>query len=218
MHRTLLAAITLATTAAPATAQIGRPAAVVQEPKTWMSFSVGVMNLTDVHDGSTNSDWQFGNAVLYRISFEMPIQNQSTIGISGAFARVPLVYVPLDGIGNAGCPGSCDADATVTQLLATFHAGRSAMGFHQVIDLSLGATVYSGLRARESGERLPPMQLEADLTGGIGYGFGYTISPDMQITLVQEGFLTVHQRTNVAGNENTIGRQFVLRLGTRFGF
>ena len=183
-----------------------------------MSFSVGVMDLSDVHDGSTNSEWQFGNAVQYRISLEMPIQNQSTIGISGAFARVPLVYVALDGIGAIGCPGSCDADATVTQLLATFHAGRSAFGFHQIIDLSLGATGYSSFRARQSGERLAPMQLDADLTGGIGYGFGYTFSPDMQITLVQDGFLTVHQRTNVAGNENTIGRQFVLRLGTRFGF
>lgn len=217
MHRTLLAAITLVAFAASATAQIVRPSAIT-EPKTWMSFSVGVMDLSDVHDGSTNCDWQFGNAVQYRVSLEMPIQNQSTIGITGAFARAPLVYVPLDGIGNLGCPGTCDADATVTQLLATFHAGRSAIGFHQIIDISLGATGYSGFRARQSGERLPPMQLDADLTGGIGYGFGYTFSPDMQIALVQDGFLTVHQRTNVAGNENTIGRQFVLRLGTRFGF
>ena len=183
-----------------------------------MSFSVGVMDMSAVHDGSTNSDWQFGNSVQYRISLEMPIQFQSTIGISGSFARVPLTYVPLDGIGTTGCPGSCDADATVTQLLATFHAGGGAIGFHQILDLSLGATGYSGFRARLSGERLAPMQLDADITGGIGYGFGYTLSPDMQITLVQEGFLSVHQRTGVAGNEDTIGRQFVLRLGTRFGF
>ena len=217
MNGIVLAAIILTASASELRAQIVRPPAV-PAAKTWMSFSVGVMNLSDVHDGSTNSEWQFGNAVQYRVSLEMPIENQSTIGISGAFARVPLVYVPLDGIGNIGCPGSCDADATVTQLLATFHAGRSAFGFHQIIDLSLGATGYSGFRARASGERLAPLQLDADLTGGIGYGFGYTFSPDMQITLVQDGFLTVHQRTNVAGNENTIGRQFVLRLGTRFGF
>ena len=57
-----------------------------------------------------------------------------------------------------------------------------------------------------------------DLSGGVGYGFGYAFSPDMQITLVQEGFLSVHQRTGVAGGESTLGRQFILRLGTRFGF
>ncbi|HKW11963.1 MAG TPA: hypothetical protein VJO33_16375 [Gemmatimonadaceae bacterium] len=218
MHRATVVALAIACVGADARAQIIRPAARVPEPKTWMSFSVGVMDMSAVHDGSTNSDWEFGNAVQYRISLEMPIQFQSTIGISGSFARVPLTYVPLDGIGTIGCAGSCDADATVTQLLATFHAGRSVIGFHQVLDLSLGATGYSGFRARISGERLRPMQLDADLTGGIGYGFGYTFSPDMQITLVQEGFLTVHQRTGVAGNEDTIGRQFVLRLGTRFGF
>jgi hypothetical protein len=218
MHRGVLALLATVILGTEARAQVGRPRPREPEPKTWMSLSVGVMDLSDVHDGSTNSDWQFGNAVQYRVSLELPIQNQSTIGISGAFARVPLTYVPLDGIGTVGCSFSCDADATVTQLMATFHAGRSTLGFHQIVDISLGATGYSSFRARVSGEKLAPRELDADLAGGIGYGFGYTFSPDMQITLVQEGFLTVHQRTGVAGNENTLGRQFVLRLGTRFGF
>jgi hypothetical protein len=217
MHQLILAAIALSMAPMVGRAQIGRRPARAPEPKTWLSVSVGVMELSDVRDGSTNSDWLFGNSVQYRVSLELPIQNQSTFGISGAFARVPLTYEPL-GLISPTCSPSCDADATVTQLMATFHAGRSAIGFHQIIDLSLGAIGYSGFRARASGERLPPRQLDADLAGGIGYGFGYTFSPDMQITLVQEGFLSVHQRTGVAGGENTIGRQFVLRLGTRFGF
>jgi hypothetical protein len=218
MHRTALALAASIVLPSAVQAQVGRRPPQVHEPKTWMSFSVGVMDLSAVHDGSTNSDWEFGNAVQYRISLEVPVQNQSTFGISGSFARVPLTYVPLDGIGTVACSFSCDADATVTQLMATFHAGRGTIGFHQIIDLSLGATGYSGFRARSSGARLAPRQLDADLTGGIGYGFGYSFSPDMQITLVQEGFLSVHQRTGVAGGENTLGRQFVLRLGTRFGF
>jgi hypothetical protein len=102
--------------------------------------------------------------------------------------------------------------------MATFHAGGSTVGFHQIIDLSLGAIGYSAFRARTSGAKLPPTQLDPDLAASIGYGFGYTLTPDMQITLVQEGLLTVHQRTGLSGGENTIGRQFVLRLGTRFGF
>jgi hypothetical protein len=217
MHRVAFGVAALLLTSSEARAQIGRPVARVPEPKTWMSFSAGVMDLSGVHDGSTNSTWDFGNAVQYRISLEFPMQNQSTFGISGSFARVPLRYTPIGGFGTFACSGGCDADATVTQLLAIFHAGRGSIGFHQIIDLSLGATGYSGFRAR-SGEQLPPLQLDADLAGGIGYGFGYSFSPDMQITLVQEGFLSVHQRTNVAGNEDAIGRQFVLRLGTRFGF
>jgi hypothetical protein len=199
-------------------AQIIRQPTRAPAPKAWASLSVGLMDVSWVHDGSTESDWRFGNTVAYRISLEMPIQNQSTIGISGSFARAPLTYVPLGVVAPAGCPNSCDADATVTQLVATFHAGRNAIGFQQLIDISLGATGYSSFRARSTGVKLPPTQLDADLLAGIGYGFGYAFSPDMQITLVQEGFLSVHQRTGLAGDENTLGRQFVLRFGTRFGF
>lgn len=153
----LVASIVLASTAH---AQIGR---VQPRPKslTWVSASVGVMELSDIQDGSTNSEWLFGNTVQYRLSLELPIENQSTFGISGAFARVPLRYQSL-GIVNPGCSFSCDADATVTQLMATFHAGRTALGFHQIIDISLGAVGYSGFRARASGERLPPRQLDPD--------------------------------------------------------
>src|SRR6185369_8156593 len=107
-------------------AQIGR-APVRPRSLTWVSASVGIMELSDVADGSTNSDWHFGNTVQYRLSVELPIENQSTFGISGAFARVPLTRQPL-GFINPAC--LCDADATVTQLMATFHAGRTALGFH----------------------------------------------------------------------------------------
>ena len=216
MCRPSIALIASVVLTSAAQAQIGRPP---PRPRslTWVSASVGVMELSDVADGSTNSEWLFGNTVQYRLSVELPIENQSSLGISGAFARAPLRYAPLDVV-NPGCSFTCDADATVTQLMVTFHAGRSALGFHQIIDISLGAIGYSGFRARASGERLEPRQLDADLAGGIGYGFGYALSPDMQITLVQEGFLSVHQRTGLDNGANTIGRQFVLRLGTRFGF
>lgn len=217
MRRGALAVVLTVVFGVSAHAQIRqRPRAPV--PRAWTSLSVGIMDLSWVHDGSTESDWRFGNAVSYRISLEMPIQNQSTIGISGSFARAPLTYVPLGVFQPVGCVDACDADATVTQLVATFHAGGNAIGFHQVIDLSLGATGYSAFRARSSGAPLPPSKLDPDLLAGIGYGFGYSFAPDMQVTLVQEGFLSVHQRTGLAGDEDSLGRQFILRLGARFGF
>lgn len=217
MYRVTIAIIASVICATTATAQIGRQPPRAPQPSGWLSMSVGVMEISDVHDGSTNSDWFFGNAVQYRLSYEIPVQNQSTFGITGSFARVPLTYESLAPI-FVGCASPCDADATITQLMATFHAGHNAPGFHQIIDLSLGAIGYSSFRARASGEQLPPRALDADLAAGIGYGFGYTFAPDMQVTLVQEGFLSLHQRTGVTGGEDTIGRQFVLRLGTRFGF
>ena len=176
------------------------------------------MQLSDVLDGTTESQWLFGNTVQYRVSLETPLQFGTTIGLTGAFARVPLTYRSLSGIGPSGCTTVCDADATVTQVAATLHAGGGGiLGFHQVIDIAIGATGYSGFRARSSGARLPPTKLDADFIASLGYGFGYSLSPDMHITLVQEGAITMHQRTGVAAGENTLGRQYVTRLGVRFG-
>jgi hypothetical protein len=183
-----------------------------------MGLAVGLMQLSDVQDGSTGSDWLFGNAVQYRFSLETPIQLGTTIGVTGAFARVPVTYRTNSVGGASGCGFACDADATVTELAATLHAGGgNVIGFHQVIDISIGAIGYSGFRARTSGARLPPTKLDADFLASLGYGFGYAISPDMQITLVQEGSITLHQRTGVAAGENTMGRQYITRLGVRFG-
>ena len=197
-------------------AQIRRPERPPQR-SAWLGLSIGVMQLSDVLDGTTSSQWLFGNAVQYRVSLETPVQYGTTLGIVGAFARVPLGYRSLDGTGPSGCVTSCDADATVTQLAATLHAGGGGIGFHQVIELSIGATGYSAFRARGSGQRLAPTKLDADLIASLGYGFGYSISPDMHVTLVQEGGVTLHQRTGVAAGENTLGRQYITRLGVRFG-
>jgi hypothetical protein len=203
--------------AASASAQIIRQPQRAPQPSGWTSVSVGILYPLTVHDGTTASEWQFGNAVQYRVSVEMPLQNQATLGISGAFARVPLTYVPLSGNLSTSCFSSCDADATVTQLYAIFHAGGSPIGFHQVLDLAVGATGYSSFRERRTGEKLAPTKLDADFSLAFGYGFGYTLAPGMEINLVSEGSLTVHQRTGVAGGEDTLGRLIVLRLGMRFG-
>jgi hypothetical protein len=197
--------------------QISRQPQRPKEKTAWTSLSIGFMQLSDVADGRTNSEWRFGNAVQYRVSLEKSIQNQSTIGLSGGFARVPLTYRTVTGTGPIGCTLSCDADATVTQLVATFHAGGGAIGFHQVIDIAAGATGYSSFRARQSGAKLPPNTLDADLTLALGYGFGFSLAPDMQVNLVQEAALTLHQRTGLPGGENTLGRQYITRIGVRFG-
>lgn len=216
--RLLTPAIAVALLSSSAGAQIIRAPQQPRERTAWTSLSFGFMQLDDVVDGTTGSQWLFGSTVQYRATIEKTVQRGSTIGMSGSFARVPLTYVPLTGVAPVECDPSCDADATVTQLFATFHAGAGGIiGFHQVIDLGVGATGYSSFRARNAGTKLPPTTLDADLTISIGYGFGYSLSPDMQVDLVQEYVLSMHQRTGLAGGEGTLGRHYTTRLGVRFG-
>ena len=219
MRANLLALIATSVLAARAEGQIIRNPPRVPEPRGWVSLGVGLLQPWRVRDGTTDSQWEFGNAVQYRVSLEAPMQYQTMLGLAVGFARVPLTYVPLQLISTSSCGASCDADATVTQLLATFHAGggRSTIGLFQVIELGAGATLYSGFRQRATGDRLPPTTVDPDFTIGIGYGFGYTISPEMQVTLVQDFALTLHQRENLTGGDNTLSQQYVTRVGLRMG-
>src|SRR2546423_15610338 len=119
MHRVAVVLLASVFVGTEARAQIGRRPPPTPEPKAWMSLSVGVMEISDVHDGSTQSDWRFGNAGQDRVSLEMAIQNQSTIGITGSFARVPPPYTP--GGLTVGGSFSFDADAPGAQLMVAFH-------------------------------------------------------------------------------------------------
>jgi len=197
-------------------AQIVRPPAAFTEPIAWAGFSLGFLQLPSVRDGSTGATWRFGDALQYRVSLEKAIQNQSSIGLTATFARVPLTYVPFSGIAS-GCISSCDADANVTQVQGVFHAGGSSIGFHQILEISAGVTAYSNFRARQSGTRLPPNDPDFDLAFALGGGFGYTVSPNVQLNLVQDLALSVHQRTGLSGGERSLWYHYTTRLGARFG-
>jgi hypothetical protein len=197
-------------------AQIIRQPTRVAEPASWMGFSVGFFQPQAVLDGTTGSAWQFGDALQYRVALEKSIQNQSAVGLTATFARIGMTYASLGNLSGV-CAGSCDADANVTQLLATFHAGGSVIGFHQVIDLAAGATGYYNFRERTTGQRLAPKNVDLDFAMSIGYGFGYTFSPTTQFELVQDFGLGMHQREGLSGQDRTIGYQYTTRLGVRFG-
>ena len=106
------------------------------EPAYWVSGGVGAFNGQAVHDGATQSTWDFGQRTSwqYRASIEKAIQNQSSIGIVGTFVHVPITY--SDNIANtlAECPtsgcssaqnrcGRCAAHIDMIGLAALFHAG-----------------------------------------------------------------------------------------------
>lgn len=196
---------------ARADAQFGRQQAA-WSPQWWTSVGLGMFQSQPVDDGSTSSSWDFGSTVQWRATLERELDRGSAIGLAMTFARAPLTYASSSSLANS-C-ASCDADANITQVLATFHAGGARAGFHQVIELGLGATIYSGFRARSDGHALAPGS-DADPAFAIGYGFGYGVGENTEVEAVQEVAASMHQSTGLAAGTNTVIRSYTTRLGVR---
>jgi hypothetical protein len=210
MTRIITGVIALLVSAAPLVdAQIIQPV-YRSRPVAWTSLSVGWFQQGNVC-AQADTCWDFGGAPQFRATLELPVGNAATFGVAGTMARVPLIYSSSNVLVGA-CSG-CDANANVTQLLANFRMGGAAgAGFHQVIDLSAGPTFYSNFRTTD-GERLGAVGTVTDLSFGLGYGFGYSLSARTQVVLVQEWMLVLHER-QPGSSENTT-TQSNIRVGGR---
>jgi hypothetical protein len=182
-------------------------------PSSWISFSIGAFSAGDVSDGRSNSTWDFGNntSMQYRASIEKALQGSSGIGLVGTYVRAPIAYY-----GGLDCTG-CSAHINLYSVMATFHAG-GGIGFHQVIDASIGSHVSSGIRRDSDDAQLDPQTSNSDFGFTVGYGFGYGLSRGFQITLVQDFGLAVHERTGLSAGDNNSLRMQATRLGVRIGF
>lgn len=198
--------------ALPAGAQIvRRPQSMYfQEPAAWVSFGAALMQGWSVRDGTTNSVWDFGSGTQYAASLEKALSGGATLGIRGATMRAPLRYTSLASGGL-----STDADANVSQLFAVLHVA-SGREFHTVLELSVGATMYSNFRARGTDTKLAP-DSETDFTFGFGYGIGYNFSPTFAIDVVQDLSTAVHQKTGLSAGDDASLRINSTRLVARFG-
>lgn len=178
-------------------------------PIAWTSLGVGWLQLGGLVDGESQAAWDFGSAPQFRASLEMPIGRGASIGGMATTARVPLRYD--GGLGVNSCSG-CDADANVSQFMGTLHVGGTS-GFHQVIDINVGTTVFSNFRTTD-GTKLGGKAV-TDWTFGIGYGFGYALNERTSIMVVQDYGLVIHKRQ--AGITNNTAQQSALRIGARLG-
>ena len=182
-------------------------------PIAWTSLSVGWFQQDDICGADTGACWYFGGAPQFRGTLELPLgrTGEAAVGVAASTARVPLTY--SGSLVLPGSCGTCDADANVTQLLGTFRYGSgSSGGFHQVIDLSAGTTMYSNFRGTD-GTKLGTGKSVNAVSFGLGYGFGYSLSPRTQVILTQEWMLVLHKRQ--AGTaENTTSQQNI-RIGGR---
>ncbi len=194
------------------------------EPAYFLSGAFGMFTAEAVNDGASHSRWDFGNRTSwqYRAAIEKAIQNQSSIGIVATHVTLPFTYsaVTTPGTALAGSGATCTqcgAHLDMESLAATFHAG-GGLGFHQVLDASVGATKYRNLRRDSDNAALAPKDGSVDGSFLFGYGFGYGLSSSVSVNLVQEYGIVLHEGTNLpngTSNTNTIRST---RIGLRFGF
>ncbi len=211
MKRTLVLSFALVVAGAElAHAQIIQPMRRTG-PLAWVSLGAGWMQTNPICDPVSKSCWNFGGAPQWRASLEYPLDMGVSAGVVGTTARVPL-YWAGNGIAPNQCAG-CDADANVTQVLGNLHIGGGA-GFHQVIDVVAGATLFSNFRTTD-GAKLGPGKTVTDMTFGLGYGVGYGLSSRTSLAITQEWGLIVHKRQ--PGNPSNTAQQQTTRLAFRVG-
>jgi hypothetical protein len=214
----ILCAILLLSAASVSDAQVRRRAPLPPAPQTWVTASVGLFNGNTVADGVTGSEWRLGEATdpQFRLAAERDLQGQShiSVGLAGTYMHAPFTYV---GSGGTNSCGQCAAHLNMASLGASFHAG-GGVGLHQVLEASAGALLYSNLRRDSDGSALAPTGGNLDPYFTFGYGFGYTINPTTQISVVQDFGFALHERTGLTSEQSNSLRLRSIRLNFRYGF
>jgi hypothetical protein len=208
--RRVLVVFALLLAVTPAQAQIiGREQTIRREPIGWVSLGIGWLQQQGFNDPETGNGWDFSSAPQWRATVELPAGRGATFGVAGTIARVPLIF-------NGGSCGRCDADANVSQVFGLFRiGGGGSSSFHQVIDLQAGITMFSNFRQSDTGTRLGTGEMSQNFTFGLGYGFGYSLSPRTHLTLVQDYGMIILKR--LAGTSQRTAQQYTTRIGVRLG-
>jgi len=213
MRRLLLLALAIVLPAAAGAQIISRGGMPFQEPSTFVSFGVGLLQPWGLADGATNSTWDFSDATQFAVALEKNFGGGASLGVRGTTARVPLRYTSV--VGGDVISGT-DADANVSQLLGSLHV-TSGSQFHTVLELSAGATMYYNFRARGSDASIGPRGADTDFSFGFGYGVGYNLTPRFSVDVVQDQITTLHQKTGLSAGQSTSARLTTTRIVARFG-
>ena len=198
-----------------AQAQIIRPQIRSSRPAAWTSLAIGFSQQQGFCDRDTSDCYDFGSGMQWRASLEVPMGYGAgtTIGVVGTISKMPFIFRP-SGVTSSCASVQCDADANVAQIFGLLRMGGST-GFHQVIDLAAGTTMFSNFRDANTGAKLGGGKLTQNFTFAIAYGFGYGLSPRTQIFFTQEYALQILPRQ--PGNANNYAQQTTLRFGGRYG-
>ena len=188
------------------------------DPAMFAGVSIGLFNLQDVFDGSTQTAWLFSQTIEYSGALEFALSRGSAFGVTASYAHVPMLYIDslraASGVAPAGC---CDAHTNVYTINAQFSLGGGTPGFHQVVVANAGIIAFENFTADKGGKRLPPDR-NIDPRLGIGYGFGYGFGGGRnEAFIVQEYGVALHESKGLSGNDRRQYQQQTTRLGVKFG-
>jgi hypothetical protein len=214
----LLSALVLAVAAALApaiaTAQDGRGVfSGTREPVWFASISTGFQLGEYIVDDASSSIWDFDAGFMLRSTIEREVARHVYAGLAFNYARLPLTYTSTGGSGSCA---RCAADGTISSYGALVRLG-GGPGFHQILELFIGALRYGNFEQQTPRGTLPPSS-NTDFAFGAGYGFGYTLSRDWSVQLVQDATNALHERSTSQQAGGRLARHFATRLGVRVGF
>lgn len=77
-------------------------------------------------------------------------------------------------------------------------------------------TAFRNLRVKETGDAIGTKRMQTDLSGTLGGGFGYTLSPGFAITIVQDFGMGWHAKTDLPEGIGRTWRVRTTRASLRF--
>lgn len=189
-----------------------------RDPAVMVGASVGLFNMQDIFDGSTQTAWGFSQTIEYAGSLEFALSPGSAFGVTASYAHVPLLYVDSLQAATGSIPnGCCDAHVNVYTFGGQFSiGGGGAPGFHQLVVINAGVIAFEKFTADRGGQQLPPSR-NIDPRIGIGYGFGYGFGGRSEAFLVQEYGVALHESKGLSGGDRRQYQQQTTRLGIKFG-
>lgn len=210
MRRLVPIALALLVGASPLGAQIiSVPGRGLQREKTVsLTAGLGLLAVQGVFDGSTQTGWDFSQALDYSAGAEFRVSRGAWLGVTASYANMSLGYQKAVGSSVV----TTDAHVNVYTVGAQFAMGPGAPGFHQVIIINAGVIAFEDFRG--GGGRLPP-ERDIDPRLAIGYGFGYGFPNNLEVFLLQEAGVAVHQGEGLSGSDRRQYQQQVTRLGVR---
>ncbi|NUQ94157.1 MAG: hypothetical protein HOQ11_00500 [Gemmatimonadaceae bacterium] len=198
-----------------------------KEPAGFVSGGIGLLAIQGVFDGTTQTGWDFSQALEYHAALEYGLGRGSSIGVTASYASVPLSYQQLVNTPNGPGVTATDAHVNVFDIGAQFALGPGSAGFHQVVVINAGVIAFENFRSDadacpasptyvcQTGRLRPTRDLDPRL--GIGYGFGYGFASRSEIYLIQEYGVALHQSTGLSGSDRRQYQQQTTKIGFRVG-